>query len=124
MRTIDLSRKVALVTGGGQGLGEAVALALHGAGAIVAINFFPDSQGINRARAEAVAGKLGERAVIIPADVRDLTQTQAMIEQTRSRWGRLDIVVNNAGILRAQDAEKPDCGNVARSDRHESDRRF
>lgn len=100
MRTVDLSGKVALVTGGGQGLGEAVASALHGAGAVVAINFFPDSQNINKSRAEALASKLGERAVVVSADVRDLPQTQAMIEQTLSRFGRLDIVVNNAGILR------------------------
>ncbi len=100
MRIVDLSSKVALVTGAGQGLGEAIASALHGAGAVVAINFLPDAQGVNHSRASAVAGKLGDRAAVIPADVRDLAQTQAMVEQIVDRFGRLDIVVNNAGILR------------------------
>lgn len=100
MRSIDLNGKVALITGGGQGLGEAIATALHGAGAAVAINFFPDPEGQNKTRAEAVASRLGGRAFAVAADVRHLAETQVMVEQVVTRSGRLDIVVNNAGILR------------------------
>lgn len=100
MRSIDLSGKVALVTGAGQGLGEAIAQALHSAGATVAVNYFPDLEGTNRAHAHAVADGLGERAAAFPADVRDLAQAETMVGQIGSRFGRLDIVVNNAGILR------------------------
>ncbi len=100
MLAIDLSGKTALVTGGGQGLGAATALVLAQAGASVVVNYFADGQGINRRRADETAERIGERAVAIEADVRDFQQVEAMIDQTVHRFGRLDIVVNNAGIVR------------------------
>jgi 3-oxoacyl-[acyl-carrier protein] reductase len=88
------------VTGAGQGLGAAIAQALHRAGATVVVNYFADADGLNQRRAEAVAAALGERAVDIAADVRSPEQLAAMVERVVTRFGRLDIVVNNAGILR------------------------
>ena len=67
MRQIDLSGKVAVVTGGGQGLGLATATALHSAGAIVVLNYFEDAAGTNRERAESGAKQLGDRAIALAA---------------------------------------------------------
>ncbi len=104
MNRIDLSQKNAIVTGAGQGLGRAIAESLYAAGAKVAINFFEneaDASGIsNRSQAEEVAAALGDRAVALPADVRDPTAIADLFEQIESRWGQVDIVVNNAGITR------------------------
>jgi 3-oxoacyl-[acyl-carrier protein] reductase len=106
MIPIDLSGKVALVTGAGQGLGRATATLLHRAGAGVAINYFEDPQGNNRKLAELAAGELGERAISLPADVRKPEQVDAMVDQIVQRLGRLDIVVNNAAILRDRTIRK------------------
>lgn len=100
MIAIDLSGKTAVVTGGGQGLGAATATMLAEAGAHVVINYFADPEGINHERAEETAERIGERAVVIEADVRDIAQVEAMIQETVRRFGGLDILVNNAGIVR------------------------
>ena len=106
MIPIDLSGKTAIVTGGGQGLGAATAAVLARAGANVAVNFFADPEGINRRRAEQTAQDIGPQAVAIQADVRHIEQVQAMIQEVVERFGRLDIVVNNAGILRDHTLKK------------------
>jgi len=106
MITIDLCGKTALVTGGGQGLGSATATTLAQAGANVVVNYVADHEGINRQRADETAGRIGQRAATIEADVRNLEQVTSMVDQTLSRFGRLDIVVNNAGILRDRTLKK------------------
>lgn len=106
MFAIDLSGKTALVTGGGQGLGAATAEMLARAGAGVVVNYFADGEGINRRRAEETAGRIGRRAVAIEADVGNLEQVEAMIGQIIERFGRLDVVVNNAGIVRDRTLKK------------------
>jgi 3-oxoacyl-[acyl-carrier protein] reductase len=99
--SIDLSGKAAVVTGGGQGLGAAIATALHRAGASVCLNYLPDSANANRGRAESLASELGDgRACAMPADIRDVAQLEAMIAAAKDRFGRLDILINNAGVLR------------------------
>lgn len=100
MVTLDLTNRVALVTGGGQGLGQAAVRRLHAAGATVAINYYPDSQQLNRELAEHLAAELGERAFAVPADVRDRTTVEQAVNAVMERCGRLDIVVNNAAIIR------------------------
>jgi len=99
MTAIDLSGKTALVTGGGQGLGAAVATALAQAGARVVINYFEDAEGTNRRRAEQTAATIGPQASVSEADIRSLERVEAMIGQITADGGRLDIVVNNAGII-------------------------
>jgi NAD(P)-dependent dehydrogenase (short-subunit alcohol dehydrogenase family) len=90
-----LDGKVALVTGGGQGIGRAFAHALGEAGAAVAV------VDLGTQYAEQVAGELtkkGVEAMAITADVTRTDQIQHMIDKILGRWGRLTIGVNNAGI--------------------------
>jgi 3-oxoacyl-[acyl-carrier protein] reductase len=100
MSGLDLTGKVALITGGGQGLGQATAQLLHASGAAVAVNYLDDPAGLNRARAEATAGAFGDRGLAVAADVRDSAAVLQMLQQIQSRFGGLDIIVNNAAVLR------------------------
>jgi 3-oxoacyl-[acyl-carrier protein] reductase len=100
MVPVDLAGKTALVTGGGQGLGLATATLLHQAGADVVINFLDEPSGTNRRRAIDAADSLGQRACALPADVRDLLDVRQLIDQIIDRSQRLDIVINNAAVLR------------------------
>lgn len=100
MIQIDLSGKVALITGGSQGLGEEFARTLHRAGATVAINYFPDPQDSNKKRAQALVADLDGRASTYGGDVRNLSSMQEVVERVVADHGRIDILINNAGILR------------------------
>ena len=100
MVPIDLSGKTALITGGGQGLGSATADLLAQAGANVVINFFNDAEGVNRRRAEETVERIGPSAMMVEANVRVLDQVEKMVDRIMDRHWRLDIVVNNAAILR------------------------
>ncbi len=100
-----LSGRVAIVTGAGQGLGEAIAHALAGAGAHVAVN------DLNPDRAKRVAAAIqqhGGTAVAIAADVANKFQCVHLIESCRAEWGRLDILVNNAAVMPASTILKMD----------------
>lgn len=88
---------VVLVTGASRGIGAAVALACASTGHDVAVNFARD-----RVAADAVVASiraLGRRAIAIQADVADETQVRSMFEQVDAQFGRLDHLVNNAGIV-------------------------
>jgi len=104
MIPIDLGGKTAVVTGASQGLGEATARLLHRAGANVVVNYL--DLGQNRANAERIQRELGDRAIAIEADVRRPDRVVAMLDDAISRFGRLDIVVNNAGIIRDRTVKK------------------
>jgi len=106
MTGIDLGGRTAIITGGGQGLGAAVAGTLHAAGAAVAVTYWPDPEGQNRSRAEALAQRLGERALAVAGDVRSPEAMAAAVQAAIARFGRLDILVNNAGILRDRSFKK------------------
>jgi 3-oxoacyl-[acyl-carrier protein] reductase len=106
MRNIDLGGQTALVTGGGQGLGRATVTALHAAGARVVINYFPDSAGVNLARAKELATELGDGALVAAGDVRRPAELDTMISQVTSQVGPLNILVNNAGIIRDRSVKR------------------
>lgn len=91
--------KVALVTGARRGLGKAIALRLARSGADVIINDI--AQGVEEAEATAAEIRaLGRRAIALPADVCNGDEVNAMIDQALAEFGRLDILINNAGITR------------------------
>jgi len=100
MIEIDLSDKVAVVTGGIQGLGRATAEMLMRAGARVAVNYFDDAAGLSHSRAAEVAEIWGDAALVLPADVRNRDQLAAFFETVSERFGGIDFLVNNAAILR------------------------
>ena len=89
----DLTDRVAIVTGGGQGIGKTVAHAFAEAGANVVI------AELNEDRGAAVAAEIGNRAIAVPTDVSDPASTEAMAKATMDAFGRIDILVNNAAIF-------------------------
>lgn len=106
MNRIDLTGKTAIVTGASQGLGQATAEALHAAGASVVVNYFSDPHGKNKTRAESVVRSLGQRAIAAAADVRGTTEVEAMFALAKREYGAVDIVINNAGIVRDRTVQK------------------
>ncbi|MAE60682.1 MAG: beta-ketoacyl-ACP reductase [Planctomycetaceae bacterium] len=103
---IDLTGKTAIITGAGRGLGLATAQRLYAAGANVAINEYDDPSGENHTQAEQAATDLGDRAAVVMADVRDTDAIEVMVDNVAARFGGLDIVVNNAAILRDRTLKK------------------
>ena len=91
---IDLSGKVALVTGSTRGIGRSIASTLAAAGARVAV------VGRDRANAQAVAAELGDAHRGFGCDVSDPTQVAALVAAVEEQLGSCDILVNNAGITR------------------------
>jgi 3-oxoacyl-[acyl-carrier protein] reductase len=97
----ELTGKVAMVTGAGRNIGRAIALALADGGASVVVN-----ARSNSAEAEAVAREIesaGGKALVHIGDVADATAVQAMVDAAVKKFGRVDILVNNAALRR----EKP-----------------
>ena len=90
----DLTGKMALVTGASGGLGGAIARALHGQGATLALS------GTRRGALEALAGELGSRAHVLPCDLADAAAVEALVPAAETAMGKLDILVNNAGVTR------------------------
>lgn len=94
---IDLTDKVALVTGSSRGIGRAIALAMAQAGADVAVNYVSNADAAQET-ADAIR-QAGRRTVVIRADVADSEQATALVEQTMQQLGEIDVLVNNAGVL-------------------------
>ncbi|WP_316014574.1 3-oxoacyl-[acyl-carrier-protein] reductase [Roseobacter sp. HKCCA0434] len=92
----DLTGKTALVTGASGGIGGAIATALHGAGATVGLS------GTREAPLQDLAGRLGERAHVLPCNLSDAEAVEALPKQAAEAMGSLDILVNNAGITADQ----------------------
>jgi len=86
---------VAVVTGASRGLGRQIALTLAGCGYAIGVNY---RSGENEA--EETVRLIGDRSLPLKADVRNFRQTEKMAEEVSARWGRLDALINNAGITR------------------------
>ncbi len=92
-----LEDKIALVTGAGQGIGKASALMLAKEGADVAV---ADINGQTSEQTASDVIALGRRGLSLQADVGDLSDIDRMVQQTIDTFGRLDVLVNNAGVTR------------------------
>ncbi len=90
----DLTGKTALVTGASGGIGGAIARALHGQGATVALS------GTRRDALDHLAGVLKERVHVLPCNLADKDAVEALVPQAEAAMGKLDILVANAGITR------------------------
>lgn len=95
---MTLVGKVALVTGGSRGIGRAVALKLAENGADVAINYAGNTAAAEEVK--AAIEKLGRKAMLVQGSVADTDSVQAIVNQVVKELGRLDILINNAGITR------------------------
>jgi 3-oxoacyl-[acyl-carrier protein] reductase len=101
--TQELSGRVAIVTGAGRNIGRAIALALADGGAAVVVNARSNVQ-----EAKAVAGEIeraGGKAFAVTADVADADAVASMVEDAAARFGRIDILVNNAAVRAEQAIE-------------------
>lgn len=101
---MDLVNRVAIVTGGAKGIGKAIAFSLARKGVKVVINYNSSEQS-----AKAVVDELtleGYEALAVQANVAEFEQTKALVERTIEHFGRLDIIVNNAGITRDRTFKK------------------
>jgi NAD(P)-dependent dehydrogenase (short-subunit alcohol dehydrogenase family) len=96
LKQFDLTGRAAIITGGSKGLGEAMAAGLASAGADLVLA----SRHANEAEAVArqVAADFGRRAIGVAADVTNPADVQRLVDRTLSEFGRIDILINNAGI--------------------------
>jgi len=90
----DLTGRTALVTGATGGIGGAIAKALHAQGATVAIS------GTRREALDALAGELKDRVHVLPCNLSDMAEVEALVPAAEKAMGQLDILVANAGITR------------------------
>ncbi|MDA0746857.1 MAG: SDR family NAD(P)-dependent oxidoreductase, partial [bacterium] len=91
---MQLENKIALVTGAGSGIGKAIAIEMAREGAHIAINDLTEQSAEETARRVEA---LGQKALVLPADVSNSAQVNTMVDKTLSTFGKIDILVNNAG---------------------------
>ena len=98
-RHMSLQGKVAVITGASRGIGRAIALRLARDGACVVINF-----SNNAAPADELVEQIGnDRAIAIKADVSRVDEVKRLVKETVDKWGKIDILVNCAGVLPMDD---------------------
>jgi 3-oxoacyl-[acyl-carrier protein] reductase len=102
---LDFTGKVVLVTGSSRGIGAEMIKAFGQRGANCVVNYISDSAGQNKADAEAVARELKD-PLMIDCDVTNPSQVESMMKQISERFGGLDILVNNSGIIRDRTIKK------------------
>jgi glucose 1-dehydrogenase len=110
-----LQGKVAVVTGGSSGIGQAIAIRLGQEGVDVAINYVGRPEGAEATRETIEHGvdicmkqmsEAGTDPILVEADVSDADEVAGMFEQVQDKYGRLDILINNAGIQIAEDTDQ------------------
>jgi 3-oxoacyl-[acyl-carrier protein] reductase len=105
----DFTNKIVLVTGSSRGMGATILEAFARAGAVCLLHYYADNGGNNRRDADLVAGPLrsaGCKVHLVDADVRSVSQIEAMMKKIKSEYGGLDILVNNAGVIRDRTVKK------------------
>jgi len=101
--------KVVLVTGASRGMGAAILAGFAHAGAVCYLNYYPDAEGANQRDAETVATGLrsaGADVRLVAADVSRFDEVEAMLKRIATEAGGLDVLVNNAGIIRDKSLKK------------------
>jgi len=91
-----LAGKVAVISGSGSGIGQAIAIRFAGEGATVVVNYLDHPEGADETKAKAEAA--GGKAITVQGDVTKTADTHNLIEEAYKQFGRCDILVNNAGI--------------------------
>jgi len=97
-----LAGKVALITGGDSGIGRAVAVAFAKEGASVAISYLDETEDAEKT--QQVVEEMGRQCLLLPGDISQEQHCAAMVEQTLSHFGRLDVLVNNAAVQYPQES--------------------
>lgn len=95
---MNLEGKVAIVTGSGRGIGRAVAMKLASLGANIVINDIPSSEAADETAKEIEA--MGRQTLVCKGDVRSFDDVSEMVNKTIEKFGKIDILINNAGITR------------------------
>jgi 3-oxoacyl-[acyl-carrier protein] reductase len=109
MIQFDFAGKVALVTGSSRGIGAAILEGFARAGATCVLHYFDETTGQNKKDAETHAEKLRNLRVtvhLLAADVRDPAQVEKLMAEVKERAGGIDVLVNNAGVLRDRSLRK------------------
>lgn len=95
--SFELKDKIAIVTGASQGIGRAIALGLAQAGAHLVLAKHPSGRHEEIKEVQAEIEALGRKAIVVLTDVADVAQIRAMIDKAKETFGRIDVLVNNAG---------------------------
>src|SRR5258705_4330578 len=95
--TAKLSNKVAIVTGASKGIGAGIAKGLAAAGAAVVVNYASSKEGADRVVAEIAAA--GGKALAVQGDVSKASDVKRLFAETKTAFGSLDVLVNNAGVF-------------------------
>lgn len=106
MIRFDFTNKVALVTGSSRGIGAAILSKFAEAGARCLLHFWDDPDGLNAKDAKELAAKLGANVTVLAADVRDATAVEGLMTKAKELHGGIDVLVNNAGILKDRTLRK------------------
>ena len=100
----DLKGKVAIVTGASKGIGAGIAKGLAAAGAAVVVDYASSREGADRVVADIMAK--GGKAIAVQGDVADAADVKRLFEQTKTSFGTLDVLVNNAGVYQFDPLEE------------------
>ena len=95
--SFGLKDKIAIVTGPSQGIGRAIALGFAQAGAHLVLAKYPSAREAEIKEVQSEIESMGRKALIVPTDVSQVAQVNAMVDKAKQTFGRVDILVNNAG---------------------------